>query len=69
MFKSTKPAGQPRTLRSVAEEKGDPSKFPPPARIPEKEATYAPVVDSAELAKGVSPRPSIDPHAFIKKGS
>lgn len=36
MFKSTKPSGQPRTLRSIVESQNDSSNFPAPFAAPEQ---------------------------------
>lgn len=68
MFKQNKPAGQPRTLRSIAEGENDPASFPPPSRLPENEAVYIPNADSAALSRGATPRPNIDPQPFKKGG-
>jgi hypothetical protein len=51
MFKSNKPAGQPRTLRSIAESKNE--RFEEPT--PEDRAVYR---DNAQTAPTASPPPA-----------
>lgn len=66
MFKSAKPAGQPRTLRSIAEAGNNPASFPPDNTPPVP--AYVPNFDSAATSAGATPRPAIDPQPFIKTG-
>lgn len=59
MFKSEKPPGQPRTLRSIVESQNDSANFPPPVAIPPEPVSKQPpcpdFVGRRDTAAGKSP--------------
>lgn len=63
MFHTAKPAAQPRTLRTIAE-----TNYPAnmPTAVPPMELRQVDNANSAQLAAGATPRPSLDPAPFGK---